>query len=90
MHSKTKALKQSHWIVVHDTHEPIIDGAQWNRVQALLGKDTRSRVTSLLEHRRLTALDRLPLAELVDQIRLFEDGKIEISYKIAIPEGMLS
>ena len=49
----------------------------------------RAWVKGLLEHGKLTSLDRPTLAELVDRIELFEDGKVQISYKIAIPEGML-
>lgn len=41
LHGKAKQLDRSAWTVVEDTHEAIIDPEQWERVQALLSKDTR-------------------------------------------------
>lgn len=42
MHGKAKQLDRSQWTVVEGTHEPIISRQQWDRVQALLSKDTRT------------------------------------------------
>ena len=42
MHGKAKQLDRDQWTVVEGTHEPIITRRQWDRVQALLRKDTRS------------------------------------------------
>ena len=37
---KMKSYKQSEWIIVENTHEPIIDYEQYNLVQMLMGKKT--------------------------------------------------
>ena len=42
MHGKAKQLDRSQWTVVEGTHEAIISKQQWDRVQALLAKDTRT------------------------------------------------
>lgn len=42
MHGRAKQLDRSQWTVVEGTHEPIISRPQWERVQALLAKDTRT------------------------------------------------
>lgn len=42
MHGKATRLDRSAWTVVPDTHEAIISAAQWERVQALLQKRTRT------------------------------------------------
>jgi len=42
MHGKARQLERSQWTVVEGTHEAIISRQQWERVQALLAKDTRS------------------------------------------------
>lgn len=42
LHGKAKQLDRSQWTVVEDTHEAIIEPEQWQRVQALLQKDTRA------------------------------------------------
>lgn len=42
LHGKAKQLDRSQWMVVPGTHEAIIDAEQWERVQALLSKDTRA------------------------------------------------
>ena len=42
IHGKAKQLERSQWTVVPGTHEPIISTDQWERVQNLLQKDTRS------------------------------------------------
>ena len=42
MHGRAKQLDRSQWTIVEGTHEPIISRQQWERVQALLAKDTRS------------------------------------------------
>lgn len=42
MHGRAKQLDRSQWTVVEGTHEAIISRPQWNRVQALLTKDTRA------------------------------------------------
>lgn len=41
MHGKAKQLPREQWTVVENTHEAIIDPRQWERVQSLLGRDTR-------------------------------------------------
>ena len=46
-------------------------------------------VKSLLEHGRLTTLDRATVAETVKQILVFEDGHIEITYTFADDLGSL-
>lgn len=42
MHGKARQLERSQWTVVEGTHEPIISRQQWDRVQSLLLKDTRT------------------------------------------------
>ena len=42
MHGRAKQLDRSQWTIVEGTHEPIISRQQWDRVQALLAKDTRT------------------------------------------------
>lgn len=42
MHGKARQLDRAQWTIVEGTHEPIITRQQWDRVQALLRKDTRS------------------------------------------------
>ncbi len=42
MHGRAKQLDRSQWTVVQGTHEPVVSRRQWERVQALLTKDTRS------------------------------------------------
>lgn len=41
MRSKQKKMPKEEWIVVENTHEPIIDKATWEKAQALLQKRTR-------------------------------------------------
>ncbi len=41
MHGKAQALSRAEWVTVPDTHEALIEAAQWARVQALLGQETR-------------------------------------------------
>lgn len=41
LHGRAKQLERSQWVVVEGTHESIISAQQWQRVQALLAKDTR-------------------------------------------------
>ena len=47
-------------------------------------------VQSLLKHGRLTSLDRLTVAETIRQIRVFEDGKLEITYTFSNELGLLN
>lgn len=42
MHGKAKLVRREDWIVVKDTHQAIIDPQQWERVQALLARETRA------------------------------------------------
>lgn len=42
MHGRAKQLERSQWTVVEGTHEPVISRQQWERVQALLERDTRT------------------------------------------------
>lgn len=42
MHGKAKLASPDTWAVVDGTHEPIIERAQWDRVQSLLHQHTRS------------------------------------------------
>lgn len=42
MHGKAKLLDKERWAVVENTHEAIIEPEQWDRVQSLLQKDTRT------------------------------------------------
>lgn len=46
-------------------------------------------VQSLLQHGRLTSLDRITVAETVKQIQIFEDGNIEITYAFSNKCGLL-
>lgn len=41
MRSKQKTLDKGKWIIVENTHEPIIDKETWEKAQALLNKRTR-------------------------------------------------
>lgn len=41
MRSKQKKMPKEEWIVVENTHEPIIDKATWEKAQSLLQKRTR-------------------------------------------------
>lgn len=41
MRSKQKKVDKDQWIVVENTHEPIIDKETWEKAQRLLGKRTR-------------------------------------------------
>ena len=47
-------------------------------------------VQSLLQHGRLTSLDRITVAETVKQILIFEDGHIEITYTFSNELGLLT
>lgn len=42
MHGKARRKDRSQWTVVPGTHEPIIEKAQWQRVQALLSANART------------------------------------------------
>ena len=42
MRSKAKMQERDNWIVVENTHEPIIDADTWNTVQVLLKRRTRN------------------------------------------------
>lgn len=42
MHGKAKKAVKENWIVVENTHDPIIEPEQWTRVQNLLKNKTRS------------------------------------------------
>ena len=42
MHGKAKLLAKEKWAVVENTHEAIIAPEQWERVQSLLQRDTRT------------------------------------------------
>ena len=41
MRSKQKKMPKEEWIIVENTHEPIIDNATWEKAQSLLQKRTR-------------------------------------------------
>lgn len=41
MRSKQKKMPKEEWIIVENTHEPIIDKATWEKAQSLLQKRTR-------------------------------------------------
>lgn len=41
MRSKQKKVDKDQWIIVENTHEPIIDKETWEKAQRLLGKRTR-------------------------------------------------
>lgn len=47
-------------------------------------------VQSLLQHGKLTSLDRVTVAETVRQILVFEDGRIEITYTFSNELGLLT
>lgn len=47
-------------------------------------------VNSLMKHGKLTELDRPTVAETIAQMRIFEDGKIEIAYRFSDDLGVLS
>ena len=47
-------------------------------------------VQSLLQHGKLTSLDRVTVAETVRQILIFEDGRIEITYTFSNELGLLT
>lgn len=42
MHGRAKLLTKDQWAVVENTHEAIVDAEQWERVQSLLQRDTRT------------------------------------------------
>ena len=42
LHGRAKQREKDKWILVENTHEAIIEREQWQRVQALLEKNTRS------------------------------------------------
>ena len=42
MHGKARRKDRSRWTVVPDTHQPIIEKDQWQRVQALLNANART------------------------------------------------
>ena len=42
MHGSARRKSRADWVIVSDTHEPIIEKAQWDRVQALLCAKTRT------------------------------------------------
>ena len=46
-------------------------------------------VQSLLQHGKLTSLDRITVAETIKQIQIFEDGNIEITYAFSNKCGLL-
>lgn len=46
-------------------------------------------ISALLREGRLSALDRATLAETVDQILVFEGGRIEITYTFSDDLGIL-
>ena len=47
-------------------------------------------VQSLLQHGTLTGLDRLTVAETIQEIRVFEDGKLEITYTFSDELGLFN
>ena len=47
-------------------------------------------VQSLLQHGKLASLDRITVAETIKQIRIFEDGRIEITYTFSNELGLLT
>jgi len=44
-------------------------------------------IKGLLEHRRIKSMDRLTLAELVKNIEIYENGRVNITYQFELPEG---
>lgn len=46
-------------------------------------------VSSLLEHGKLTELDRITVAETIQEILIFEDGRIDITYTFSNELGIL-
>ena len=50
----------------------------------------RPWIASLLEHGKLTELDRTTMAETVKEILVFEDGHIEITYLFSDEMGVLN
>lgn len=66
--------------------------AQIERLQESEKEETvfeRSWVKNLLEHGKIRELDRATLAETVEQILVFEDGRIEITYTFSDDLGIL-
>ena len=41
MRSRQKRVPRENWVVVRETHEPVIDRQTWEKTQRLLGKRTR-------------------------------------------------
>lgn len=67
-------------------------GAQMARLQAAeedTGITHNPWVENLLRHGRLTELDRATLAETVECIQVFEEGRLEITYKFSDDLGVL-
>ena len=50
----------------------------------------RPWVDALLKHGKLTELDRATIAETIKQIRVFEDGRVEITYNFSDDLGLLA
>jgi hypothetical protein len=42
LHAKAKTTNKSDWIIVENTHPPIIDADLWDKAQDLAGRDTRT------------------------------------------------
>lgn len=66
--------------------------AQLQKLKQEQGRRTRPHpwVQSLLQHGKLTSLDRVTVVETVQQILIFEDGNIEITYAFSNERGILS
>ena len=47
-------------------------------------------IASLLQHGRLTELDRATIAETIQEIQVYSDGRIEITYRFADDLGLFS
>lgn len=53
MRGRQKKISRENWIIVENTHEPIVDKETWEKVQSLLNK--RTRTLNLEEHQNMFA-----------------------------------
>jgi len=63
--------------------------SQLERAKQVEKKADRPWITELLRRGRLAELDRATVAETIEQIRVFEDGKVEITYSFSDDLGVL-
>lgn len=73
------------WIIVENTHEPIISKENFETVQDLLLRNTRKAPERTTVHKNIDKLTREVVVALIEMIYIYENNKIKIVFKYQNP-----